>query len=63
MTGKTPPIPKEQSDHAPGQKRPASIKNAEPGPGADPNVNVAQEGRQGNIHQNVDTVRAKTQDR
>ncbi|WP_332764215.1 hypothetical protein [Phenylobacterium sp.] len=71
MTSKAPPIPKEQQSFRGG--RPAitgsahgrrdgkiSLRSSQPGDG---DVNLRQQGRQGNIHQNVDTVHARTQDR
>ncbi|MES2896153.1 hypothetical protein M9M90_15145 [Phenylobacterium sp. LH3H17] len=71
MTSKAPPIPKEQqsfrgekpdiagSTHGRRDEK-TGLQSTEPGDG---DVNLEQQGRQGNIHQNVDTVHAKTQDR
>ena len=71
MTSKAPPIPKEQQSFR-GEKpditgstqgrrdEKTGLQSNEAGDG---DVNLKQQGRQGNIHQNVDTVHAKTQDR
>ncbi|MDP3868074.1 hypothetical protein [Phenylobacterium sp.] len=71
MTSKAPPIPKEQQP--PGGEKPdiagptqdrrdekTGLQSSEPGDG---DVNLKQQGRQGNTYQNVTTVHAKTQDR
>lgn len=68
---KAPPIPKEQRSFR-GQRpdiqgdqqdrRDAKTGLQSPDQG-DGEVNLRNQGRQGNIHQNVDTVHAKTQDR
>lgn len=68
---KAPPIPKEQRSFR-GQRpdiqgdtqdrRDAKTGLQSPDQG-DGDVNLRNQGRQGNIHQNVDTVHAKTQDR
>lgn len=68
---KAPPIPKEQRSFRGDRpdiqggardRRDAKtgLQSGEPG---DRDVNLRNQGRQGNIHQNVDTVHARTQDR
>jgi hypothetical protein len=68
---KAPPIPREQSSFAEkplqfsndGQSRhdrKSGLQSAENG---DADVNLDQQGRQGNLHQNVETVQARVQDR
>lgn len=68
---KAPPIPKEQRsfrgerpDILGGQRdrrdAKTGLQSADHGDG---DVNLKNQGRQGNIHQNVDTVHARTQDR
>jgi hypothetical protein len=68
---KVPPIPKEQRSFrgerpniqgGAQERRDAKtgLQSDQPG---DADVNLKSQGRQGNIHQNVDTVHARTQDR
>ena len=71
---KAPPIPKEQRSfrgarpdiQGAGQDRrdvKTGLRSGQPGD-SDVNLkNQGRQGRQGNIHQNVDTAHAKTQDR
>jgi hypothetical protein len=68
---KAPPIPKEQRSFrdqrpdiqgGPRDRRDAKTGLQSPDQG-DGGVNLRNQGRQGNIHQNVDAVHAKTQDR
>ncbi|HVK41240.1 MAG TPA: hypothetical protein VM471_02070 [Phenylobacterium sp.] len=67
---KAPPIPKEQQSfrgerpdiQGADQERRDAKTGLQSGEG-DSDVNLKNQGRQGNIHQNVDTVHAKTQDR
>ena len=68
---KAPPIPKEQRSfrgarpdiQGAGQDRRDVKTGLQSGQPGDSDVNLKNQGRQGNIHQNVDTVHAKTQDR
>jgi hypothetical protein len=58
MTAKAPPIPPAQAAaHGAGP----SGADARGASGRD--INTNQQGRSGNLHQNVETVRARTQDR
>jgi hypothetical protein len=68
---KAPPIPKEQQAfkgerpdiQGADQDRRDAKTGLQSGQTGDGDVNLKNQGRQGNIHQNVDTVHAKTQDR
>ena len=68
---KAPPIPKEQRSfrgqrpdiQGASQDRRDVKTGLQSGAVGDGDVNLKNQGRQGNIHQNVDTVHAKTQDR
>ena len=68
---KAPPIPKEQRSfrgqrpdiQGAGQDRRDVKTGLQSGAVGDGDVNLKNQGRQDNIHQNVDTVHAKTQDR
>ena len=58
MTAKAPPIPPAQAaGHGAAGARPDTAH------AASRDITVNQQGRQGNLHQNVETIRAKTQDR
>lgn len=68
---KAPPIPKEQRSfrgerpdiqggHRDRRDAKTGLQSGEYG---DSDANLKNQGRQGNIHQNVDTVHARTQDR
>ena len=59
MTAKAPPIPPAQAP----AHRGLAATGAKTSAGAERDINPDQQGRQGNLHQNVETVRAKTQDR
>lgn len=60
MTSRPPPIPKEQRTlHD--DSRAAENDLAEPKGNAE--LNLEQQGQSGNLHQNVETVHARTQDR
>jgi hypothetical protein len=60
MTSRPPPIPKEQRAlHD--DSRASESDVADPKGNAD--LNLEQQGRHGNLHQNVETVHARTQDR
>ncbi|HEY9235710.1 MULTISPECIES: hypothetical protein [Phenylobacterium] len=68
---KPPPIPKEQRSfrgqrpdiQGSGQDRRDAKTGLQSPDQGDGDVNLRSQGRQGNIHQNVDTVHHKTQDR
>jgi len=71
MASKAPPIPPDQRAHAgetpdvegstPGRRDEVTgLQSSEPGDG---DVNLQEQGRHGNRHQNVDTVQHKVQDR
>ena len=68
---KIPPIPKEQRSfrgerpdiQGGAQDRRDSKTGLQSPDRGDGDVNLKNQGRQGNIHQNVDTVHARTQDR
>ena len=64
MSKSPPPIPSEQQSFqgATSVGRRDAKTGLQSGEG-DSDVNLKNQGRQGNIHQNVDTVHAKTQDR
>ncbi|MBN9319316.1 MAG: hypothetical protein BGN86_09580 [Caulobacterales bacterium 68-7] len=61
MTAKPPPIPKDQVRL--GENRHASADDADVRQAGNADLNLEQQGRHGNLHQNVETVHARTQDR
>ena len=61
MTAKPPPIPKDQV--RPGENRYIGADDAQARQAGNAGLNLEQQGRHGNLHQNVETVHARTQDR
>jgi hypothetical protein len=60
MTSRPPPIPEEQRAlHDDSRADERGIPDAK----GDADLNLEQQGRHGNLHQNVETVHARTQDR